>query len=683
MRKNGADKPGADSATATSSSTRLAQLLRRPTGVAGLAGLISLVVYLGTLAPTVLADDSAELVTAVRVLGIPHPTGYPVYLLLGKLFDLLPFATPPIRVGLLSVLCGAGAVACTAWAAARLTASAAAGLLAGLVAALNGPMWGQATQPEVYALSALIIALAVVVFVRWAIIGGEGHLIWLAFLLGLGLAHHRAAIFFTAPLFATAAVGQRAGWRLLVKSLAAAALPLLSYIYVPVRAAARPALMWGGLHGWGDFAAYVLGTTYECYVFARPLDEVMGVARDLTRGLSAELTLGGLALSVIGMMASIRRHPRVAVPLIVGVVLLTAWNLGYRVGDWDVFFVPAALPAGLWAGAGLRAVTRFLGTALRDRAPWAAGAVTAAVLVLVPVSMVQQNWSRSHRGEWKDYDKACAVLGQLAPNSIYVSELDPGFFLPMYLQIVEGRRPDVVVTGSCRVYEPWTYDAEATPAIEALMQLSEGAAAPTPEARSEASMHFAASLGEAVGWTRPVYCFALQPRPPQHLPAIALWSELFLMTTEEPELLTEAESGPPIAEYDAGISLARVTVEPREMRPSEPLEIQLDWRCERRLRESPFVLVSIARREDSGEPTQPRGTLVRYGTWLAYGREPLPPTPPGSAYRQQLIGIAPTNAQPGDWVLRVGIADSMDDAIAVQEVARFRVLPAQGNRGSG
>ncbi len=683
MAKNRADKREADSATATSSTMRLGQLLRHPTGVAALAGLISLGVYLGTLAPTVLADDSAELVTAIHVLGVPHPTGYPVYLLLGKLFDLLPFATPPIRVGLLSVLCGAGAVACTAWAAARLTASATAGLLAGLVAALNGPMWSQATQPEVYALSALIIALAVVAFVRWETAGGEGHLIGLAFLLGLGLAHHRAAIFFTAPLFATAAVGGRAGWRLLIKCLAAAALPLLSYIYVPLRVAARPALMWGGLHDWGGVATYVLGTAYECYVFARPLDEVMGVARDLTGGISAELTLGGLALSVIGMVASIRRQPRVAVPLIVGVVLLTAWNLGYRVGDWDVFFVPAALPAGLWAGAGLRTVTRFLGTALRDRAPWAASAVGATVLVLVPASMVQQNWPRSHRGEWKHYDKASAVLGQLEPKSVYVSELDAGFFLPMYLQVVEGRRRDVLVTGSTDVYEAWTYEPEVTPAIQALMGASQGAAAQTPEARSEHSMRFAAALAEAVGWERPVYCFAFQPWPPRYLPAIALWSELFLMTTEEPEFLTQVGGGPPIAEYDGGISLAQVTVKRREMRPSEPLEVELDWRCERRLDKSPFVLVSIARREGSGEPTQPRGTLVSYGTWLAYGREPLPPTPPGSAYRQQLIGIAPTNAQPGDWVLRVGIADSMDDAVAVQEVAEFRVLPARKNGGSG
>ncbi len=647
----------------------------RPLAVAALAGAASLAVYLWTLAPTVLADDSAELVAAIHVLGVPHPTGYPIYILLGKLFDLLPFAAPPVRVGILSALCGAGAVACVAWAAARLTASAAAGVLAGLVTALSGPMWSQATQPEVYALSALIIALAVTVFVRWDAAGGERHLVWLALLMGLGLAHHRAAIFFTAPLFLVAAVGQRPGWRLLVKCAGATALPLVSYLYVPLRAAAHPPVMWTGLHDSGDLARYMLGATYRDYVFARPLDETAGLVGELARSLSGELTLGGLALPLIGVVASLNRHRRVTATLAVGLALLTIWNLGYWVGDWTVFFVPVALPLGIWAGAGLGALSRFVDKALGHRRPWAALALAAGMIVFVPASMLQQNWSRSHRDEWRYYDKARAVLGQLAPNSIYVGELDDGFFLPMYLQIVEGRRPDVVVTGSSRSHESWDYDPEVSPIIDALIERWEGPASPTPEARSESSLRFAAALAELVGSQRAVYCFALQTRPPGYLPAVALWSELFLMTTESPEFLVACEGSVPAAEYGGGISLVRATVEPHEARPSELLKIDLDWRCDRRVDESPAVLISLAQAREGGEPIQPQGMLLRYGTWLAYGRQPLPATPAGSAYRQRLVGIAPTDARPGEWVLRVGLADSTDEAVPVIEVARFRILP--------
>lgn len=52
----------------------------------------------------VFTGDSAELTIAVETLGVPHPTGYPVYILLGKVVTLLPALPLPVEVGLLSVL---------------------------------------------------------------------------------------------------------------------------------------------------------------------------------------------------------------------------------------------------------------------------------------------------------------------------------------------------------------------------------------------------------------------------------------------------------------------------------------------------------------------------------------------------------------------------------------------------
>ncbi|MQY69884.1 MAG: DUF2723 domain-containing protein [Firmicutes bacterium] len=64
--------------------------------------LVSFGVYLKTLCPTVYIGDSGELIAAAYTLGIPHPPGYPLYCLLGKLFTLLPFGTIAYRVNLMS-----------------------------------------------------------------------------------------------------------------------------------------------------------------------------------------------------------------------------------------------------------------------------------------------------------------------------------------------------------------------------------------------------------------------------------------------------------------------------------------------------------------------------------------------------------------------------------------------------
>ncbi|MFA4873443.1 MAG: DUF2723 domain-containing protein [Patescibacteria group bacterium] len=69
--------------------------------------VISFTVYLFTLSPTVGLEDSGEFIAAVASLGITHPSGYPLYVVLGKLFTLLtPFGDIAWRVNLFSAFCG-------------------------------------------------------------------------------------------------------------------------------------------------------------------------------------------------------------------------------------------------------------------------------------------------------------------------------------------------------------------------------------------------------------------------------------------------------------------------------------------------------------------------------------------------------------------------------------------------
>src|SRR5690349_15544120 len=70
----------------------------------------ALALYVATLAPSVMPGDYAEFQFCAAILGIPHPTGYPLYVLLGKLFTLLPVGDVAYRVNLSSAVYMAGAV---------------------------------------------------------------------------------------------------------------------------------------------------------------------------------------------------------------------------------------------------------------------------------------------------------------------------------------------------------------------------------------------------------------------------------------------------------------------------------------------------------------------------------------------------------------------------------------------
>ncbi|MBC7260533.1 MAG: DUF2723 domain-containing protein, partial [Chloroflexi bacterium] len=60
--------------------------------------------YLRTLAPSVLISDPGEYQFVLYELGIPHPTGYPLYVLLGYLWSRLPIGSVAYRINLLSAV---------------------------------------------------------------------------------------------------------------------------------------------------------------------------------------------------------------------------------------------------------------------------------------------------------------------------------------------------------------------------------------------------------------------------------------------------------------------------------------------------------------------------------------------------------------------------------------------------
>jgi hypothetical protein len=130
----------------------------------------SLVLYVHTLAPSVatLFDDSLEFPLVSYRLGVAHPTGYPLYTLLGKLFTLGPWHNVAWRVNLLSAVAGALTVVFV-YLATRQLASRRLPALLGAVALVVSPVfWSQAVVAEVYTLTGAFVALLLWLALRWA-----------------------------------------------------------------------------------------------------------------------------------------------------------------------------------------------------------------------------------------------------------------------------------------------------------------------------------------------------------------------------------------------------------------------------------------------------------------------------------------------------------------------------------
>jgi len=130
-----------------------------PLAAALAATAATLALYLLTLCPTVYVAGTGENATAAATLGVPHPPGFPLFCLLGRVAVLVAPTAPARAVNGIAALAGALAAGVLAWLVARMTGRAVAGVAAGLLFALARTVWGQATIAEVYTLSALLIAL--------------------------------------------------------------------------------------------------------------------------------------------------------------------------------------------------------------------------------------------------------------------------------------------------------------------------------------------------------------------------------------------------------------------------------------------------------------------------------------------------------------------------------------------
>lgn len=418
--------------------------VRRPSSVVGLLEvalfLIALVVYVGTLAPDVLPADSGEFQLAAPLLGVPHPPGYPLYMLLGRLFTLLPIGTPAYRLNLLSAVSGALTLALVSASVRHICVGVgrAQGAFYGAVTAALAlgaatTFWAQSTTANVRSLTGLFTALCLYALVarRWELF---------ALSLGLGLTHHASLAFFGLVLVLYLLLTERGLWRQprrWARLIGLTALPVLVFLYLPIRGAQGAPLAPPDLTTWQGFWAHVLarGFAGDMFAFTRP-DLLAGRLPVLGNILTFEFNLPLLVAMALGAALLLLRDGRLALLLAGGAALHSFVAITYRAPQTVEYMFPAYVALAVLAGVAV---------AWLMQAEIAFKAIGAAVL-LAGLALGGRNLP-SYRWLAGDYDtrQVIQTLLQQAPaDAIILSNWH--WATPMwYLQEIEGQRRDVEV----------------------------------------------------------------------------------------------------------------------------------------------------------------------------------------------------------------------------------------------
>lgn len=285
------------------------------------AGIIAFAVYIMTLAPTVWFIDSGELAAVATTLGIAHPTGYPLFTIIGHIFTLLPIGSSEIyRLNLMSAFfCSLGifmfymlvkffmengTIAEDKQAAkqpkSKNTKSPAAVVkekvtavpdiivytvsgFAALVLAFSKTYWAAANSVEVYPLHVFFLSTLMLVFMKavfstkrneneGSFITQNKYYLIFAFLLGLSFTNHLTTILLAPAcltlFFYTNVYDKQRLYKLLGFMAVCFVIGFSVYLYLPIRANMNPTLIWGNPYNFERFYWHITGKQFSVWIFS-------------------------------------------------------------------------------------------------------------------------------------------------------------------------------------------------------------------------------------------------------------------------------------------------------------------------------------------------------------------------------------------------------------------------------
>ncbi len=409
----------------------------------------SLAVYCLTLSPTINSFDSAELITGAYTLGIIHAPGYPLYLMLGHFAAMMPWGTVPSNVNFLSALFSAFAATITFFSCRRVSGITWSSLLATTCVAFSAIFWSQAVVAEVYALNALLLSGVIYLDIRFIQQPSALTLTALAFVLGLSMTNHPSTILLVPGMIISLWMGRQSielSWSFLLAATGAFVLPLLLYLYLPLRFMAKPDLNYVAEYFTADLSSVrglfwmVSGQMFAQEVFGRSLREGLLEAGTLVRVIWLNFLGAGFFLAIWGL-SRLRDQKRVLIFLATGIVLNLLFFAFYDVIDNQQMIVPILI---LLAPALSHGISQLWADILGDKSMTpVAQFIRAAVMACVMVLLLAINWSAADRSnDWSTYVLASEILDEVEEDALILTQWTIATPLH-YLQLVEGQKPDV------------------------------------------------------------------------------------------------------------------------------------------------------------------------------------------------------------------------------------------------
>lgn len=445
----------------------------RSLGVSGVLSFgvligLPLTIYSRTLSPTVNFIDSGELISVAYHLGIAHPTGYPLFTLLGRLVALLGSSNPASALNFMSALLGSAAAVLVGVVVFLATGcpdkrpeSALPGgpryvvaAVSGLLFAFSRTMWQVSTQTEVYSLAALLLVL--LLLVAWPLIArkGDGYprpadrgrrvFPLLGYVWGMAMGNHLSVVLLS-PLvlyiFYRGRVWEKSRrWSVFSFSIAFL-LGFSIYLYIPVRSMEGPVLNWGRPDGLDSFIRHITAWQYRTWMFTGGWSVFLQKVTDYIRLLLGQFHPIFLVLVPAGGFHLFRHNRSLLAALAIVFLSNLFYSLNYDIPDIDPYFIPSFIVTVIFIGAGVHQLVLWFsgkgkGVAL----------ALSLVSAVIPLEAIHANYRICDRSrDFMAYELATNLLSTVSEGSVVLTRTWDLYAPVLYQQLIEGKRRDVVM----------------------------------------------------------------------------------------------------------------------------------------------------------------------------------------------------------------------------------------------
>ena len=423
---------------------------------AWLVFFVALAVYALTAAPTIGPIDSGELSIVIKTLGIAHPTGYPLFTLLGKIWITLMFwGDLAFRLNIFSALIGSCAAALLFLTLGQLGIRPLLSIAGSLLWAFSPVVWDQATVMEVYGLTSLLGILLIWLSLRYKQENDFKTVALIAFMAGLGLGNHLSLLWYLpGVLIVVFDKSIVTSWKKILLLVFFFVLGLSVYLYLPLRSLNQPLLNWGDPSNWPRFMNHVTGRQYRVWMFNNSLPELW---HNLSRFLKIAINQPVIFLSwlvIPGFVWLFLNNKRLLAALAAIIMASVFYGINYSIPDIAAYFLPALAALGITASFGLQALSELIPAKISAKGSKAFCWAALAMSLTVPAV----NWRQADRGRDSfTIEFANDILVSAGPNAVILTDNWDVYAPCLYLRYQQGLRPDVVIIDKELLRRSWYY----------------------------------------------------------------------------------------------------------------------------------------------------------------------------------------------------------------------------------